>query len=300
MRARPAAGRPRSRCWPAAPCWPTGRPPRSSPTRRCRRPILERPVMSRPAARGGGPRYLLRQEPYPARRRARGRRRRDRRAAGPQWRRQDDDASKPHGTDPAPQRRGAHLRRDDDPLAAVSDRRARRRLCSRRAAASSRRSASRRTSKCRSSAPAPWTIPRIFRALPAPGGAQESAKGRQLSGGEQEMLAIARALMLNPKLLLLDEPSQGLAPLIVREVFDVVAAMRREGLAILLVEQNVRAAVEIADRVYVPERRRDRLFGRRAISRATRSACAPWRASPTPSGASARAAGASRRTGRRA
>jgi branched-chain amino acid transport system ATP-binding protein len=76
-------------------------------------------------------------------------------------------------------------------------------------------------------------------------------KGRSLSGGEQEMLAIARALLLNPKLLLLDEPSQGLAPLLVREMFSVITRMRREGISILLVEQNVRMAVEIADRAYV-------------------------------------------------
>jgi branched-chain amino acid transport system ATP-binding protein len=72
-----------------------------------------------------------------------------------------------------------------------------------------------------------------------------------LSGGEQEMLSISRALLLNPKLLMLDEPSQGLAPLIVADVFRIVAAARREGLSVLLVEQNVRAAVEIADRAYV-------------------------------------------------
>ena len=65
------------------------------------------------------------------------------------------------------------------------------------------------------------------------------------------MLAIGRALLLNPSLLLLDEPSQGLAPLIVQDVFNVVAAMRKEGMSVLLVEQNVRAAVEIADRAYV-------------------------------------------------
>jgi branched-chain amino acid transport system ATP-binding protein len=76
-------------------------------------------------------------------------------------------------------------------------------------------------------------------------------QGRQLSGGEQEMLSIARALLLNPRLLLLDEPSQGLAPLIVQNVFSVVDAMRKEGISVLLVEQNVRAAVEIADRAYV-------------------------------------------------
>ncbi len=98
--------------------------------------------------------------------------------------------------------------------------------------------------------PGPWTIERIFRLFPRLE-ERRSAKGRQLSGGEQEMLAISRALILNPKLLLLDEPSQGLAPLIVREVFDVVVAARGEGLSILLVEQNVRATVEIADRAYV-------------------------------------------------
>ena len=71
------------------------------------------------------------------------------------------------------------------------------------------------------------------------------------TGGEQEMLAIARAVLLNPKLMLLDEPSQGLAPLIVQEVFEVVTSAREQGISVLLVGQNVRAAVEIADRAYV-------------------------------------------------
>ena len=98
--------------------------------------------------------------------------------------------------------------------------------------------------------PGPWTIARVYELFPR---LQErrGSKGRFLSGGEQEMLAIARALLLNPKLLLLDEPSQGLAPLLVREVFNVIARMRQEGISILLVEQNVRMAVEIADRAYV-------------------------------------------------
>jgi branched-chain amino acid transport system ATP-binding protein len=98
--------------------------------------------------------------------------------------------------------------------------------------------------------PGPWTIARIYQTFPRLA-QRKSNKGSQLSGGEQEMLSISRALLLNPKLLMLDEPSQGLAPLIVEDVFRIVAAARAEGISVLLVEQNVRAAVEIADRAYV-------------------------------------------------
>ena len=98
--------------------------------------------------------------------------------------------------------------------------------------------------------PGPWTIERVYEAFPRLA-QRKSNKGSQLSGGEQEMLSIARALLLNPKLLMLDEPSQGLAPLIVADVLHIIVEARREGVSILLVEQNVRAAVEIADRAYV-------------------------------------------------
>ena len=74
-----------------------------------------------------------------------------------------------------------------------------------------------------------------------------------LSGGERQMLAIGRALMARPRLLLLDEPSLGLAPLIVREVLQVVSSLRRHGVSVLLVEQNARAALQVADRAYVLE-----------------------------------------------
>jgi len=74
-----------------------------------------------------------------------------------------------------------------------------------------------------------------------------------LSGGERQMLAIGRALMARPKLLMLDEPSLGLAPLIVREVMQVIRSLRERGVAVLLVEQNARAALQIADRAYVLE-----------------------------------------------
>lgn len=74
-----------------------------------------------------------------------------------------------------------------------------------------------------------------------------------LSGGERQMLAIGRALMARPKLLMLDEPSLGLAPLIVREVLKVVSSLRSHGISVLLVEQNARAALQVADRAYVLE-----------------------------------------------
>jgi branched-chain amino acid transport system ATP-binding protein len=100
--------------------------------------------------------------------------------------------------------------------------------------------------------PGPYTIEHVYDLFPR---LRERATnlGRQLSGGEQEMLSIARALLLNPRLLILDEPSQGLAPLIVKEVFRVVARMRDEGISVLLVEQNVRMSLEISDDAYVLE-----------------------------------------------
>jgi branched-chain amino acid transport system ATP-binding protein len=98
--------------------------------------------------------------------------------------------------------------------------------------------------------PGPWTLARVFKTFPRLAERREN-RGRQLSGGEQEMLSIARALLLNPKLLLLDEPSQGLAPLIVKEVFQIIQGMRKDGISVLLVEQNVRVSLEIADRAYV-------------------------------------------------
>lgn len=74
-----------------------------------------------------------------------------------------------------------------------------------------------------------------------------------LSGGEQQMLAIGRALMAQPKLLLLDEPSMGLAPIVVQEIFEIIKAIRNDGTTILLVEQNANAALQIADKGYVVE-----------------------------------------------
>jgi len=82
-----------------------------------------------------------------------------------------------------------------------------------------------------------------------------------LSGGEQQMLAIGRALMARPRLLLLDEPSLGLAPLLVERIFDVIARLKSERVTLLLVEQNARMALEVADRAYVMETGRIKLTG---------------------------------------
>ncbi|MGO8969849.1 MAG: ABC transporter ATP-binding protein [Myxococcaceae bacterium] len=98
--------------------------------------------------------------------------------------------------------------------------------------------------------PGQWTLERVFALFPQLAVRRMQLAG-QLSGGEQEMLAIGRPLLLNPRLMLLDEPSQGLAPLIVREVIEVVRRMRAEGVSVLLVEQNAPLSLSISDRAYV-------------------------------------------------
>ena len=95
-----------------------------------------------------------------------------------------------------------------------------------------------------------WQMETVLGRFPALRERLES-KGRLLSGGEQEMLAIARALMTGPDLLLLDEPSQGLAPLVVNAVMDTVRELKNQRVSMLLVEQNVEMALQLADRVYV-------------------------------------------------
>ncbi|OGA82310.1 MAG: ABC transporter ATP-binding protein [Betaproteobacteria bacterium RIFCSPLOWO2_12_FULL_66_14] len=106
------------------------------------------------------------------------------------------------------------------------------------------------TVAARSGKDARWDLARIFRLFPR---LEERSRnlGFQLSGGEQQMLSIARALMLNPSLMLLDEPSEGLAPLLLQEIVEVLKVLKREGLAVLLVEQNLRVALDIGDRHYV-------------------------------------------------
>jgi branched-chain amino acid transport system ATP-binding protein len=95
-----------------------------------------------------------------------------------------------------------------------------------------------------------WTLERIFELFPVLK-ARTHHNARQLSGGEQQMVAIARALMTNPELLLMDEPSEGLAPLLVREIGHVLLELKAQGLSILLVEQNLPLATRVADWVYV-------------------------------------------------
>lgn len=90
---------------------------------------------------------------------------------------------------------------------------------------------------------------------------RHSQQAGTLSGGERQMLAVGRALMAKPRLLMLDEPSLGLAPLIVREIFRIIAELRRRGVSILLVEQNARAALQVADYAYVLENGRTAMEG---------------------------------------
>jgi branched-chain amino acid transport system ATP-binding protein len=104
----------------------------------------------------------------------------------------------------------------------------------------------------RRAADVPRELDRIYALFPALAERRGIAAGN-LSGGQQQMLAIGRALMSGPRLLLLDEPSMGLAPVLVDQILDTVVALRQAGVTVLLVEQNVNAALAIADRAYVIE-----------------------------------------------
>ncbi len=97
-----------------------------------------------------------------------------------------------------------------------------------------------------------WTVARIFELFPRLA-ERRHHRGGQLSGGERQMLAVARALMIDPVLILMDEPSEGLAPVMVQHLEQIVLDLKREKLSILLVEQNLYSALATADRVYVME-----------------------------------------------
>ena len=107
----------------------------------------------------------------------------------------------------------------------------------------------------RTSRPSPWTIERVYEFFPRLGERQRNM-GNQLSGGEQQMLAIGRALMTNPKLLILDEATEGLAPLIRQEIWSCLGRLKDEGQAILVIDKNVGALINLADRHHIVEKGR--------------------------------------------
>ncbi|MBV1797853.1 ABC transporter ATP-binding protein [Siccirubricoccus sp. G192] len=111
------------------------------------------------------------------------------------------------------------------------------------------------TAANRGGGPARWTLPAIYHLFPRLAERRRNL-GARLSGGEQQMLAIGRALMTNPKLLILDEATEGLAPLIRAEIWAVLARLRREGQAILLIDKNLAAVLRLADRHVVVEKGR--------------------------------------------
>jgi branched-chain amino acid transport system ATP-binding protein len=111
------------------------------------------------------------------------------------------------------------------------------------------------TAANRGARPDPWTLEKVFALFPQLGQRQRNM-GNQLSGGEQQMLAVARALMTNPKLLILDEATEGLAPKIRQEIFRSVERLKASGLSILIIDKDVKALTRIADTHYVLEKGR--------------------------------------------
>ena len=101
----------------------------------------------------------------------------------------------------------------------------------------------------------PWTLDKIFALFPQLAG-RRGHFGSQLSGGEQQMLAIGRALMTNPRMLILDEATEGLAPLVCIEIYRAIESLKASGLAILIIDKNLRALTRTADRHYVLEKGR--------------------------------------------
>jgi branched-chain amino acid transport system ATP-binding protein len=115
-----------------------------------------------------------------------------------------------------------------------------------------------------------FTVERVYELFPKLADLRDR-QGGFLSGGEQQMLTIARTLMGNPELLLLDEPSEGLAPLVVEHLGEQIGRLKREGLTILLAEQNVDFSLDLADRVYVLEKGAVRYEGSAQAFRADES-----------------------------
>src|SRR5581483_3895569 len=101
----------------------------------------------------------------------------------------------------------------------------------------------------------PWTLERIYALFPQLADL-ENRMGITLSGGEQQMLAVGRALMTNPRLLILDEATEGLAPLVRLEIWDCLARLKAEGLSILIIDKNIESLLRLADRHYLIERGR--------------------------------------------
>src|SRR5437867_5284288 len=237
---------------------PTARRTRCAPTRRSRPCTWGRRRGRRDAGAPPGPR-LLWSEPRAVRRGPRGAGRGGRLAARPERRRQDDDAQ-------VHRRAGRRDGRRDPVRGTVAARAPHprdlapgHRLCA-GGPADLRRPHGGREPEGGERPGGGWTVERVFGLFPKLrelGG----QRGASLAGGEQPMLTLARTLMTSPRLLLLDEPSEGLAPVVVRALAENIAALKGSGLTILLSEQNVKFARRLADRAYIIEKGQIRFEG---------------------------------------